>query len=292
VEQVGKRLTRRVRRTREYPGERVVFERMVFERWTLEEEPSSEPRYFYLCLPEGMPVELKDKPTEPPVAEAAEPTEFWVLGNSEKEARENAETIIDLVARLAYADVEKASQGIRLHRERIEKLEAEIPELERRREEIEREIEEHKKTVHYRNETDARRSILEWTDSLNGIEVDLIGIKAKLAKIEEIRQGLRGESDGVSDSLFTMQFAAEVELASALARKEAAQSFRKKAIDFVTLSTVTRRRVSRPLKSKQDELAYSRRAVPRYEEVLAKLQAANIQPLEVVDNEVVIHPVQ
>lgn len=302
--------------------------KMVFERWTVKEEPSAEPRYFNLCLPEGTPVEplpdmgldreervfvdgldfldeerelaeyealgLMDKPLKPPVAEAPESTKFWVYGNSEKEARENAQTIIDLVAKLAYADVEKAKQGLRRHREMIEKLEAEIPELERKREEIEREIEEHKKTVHYSGDADARRSILEWTDLLNTIEVDLVGIKARLAKIKELTEKEHQKKTvdhEVQGALSRMQMAAEIDLASALARKEAAQSFCKKAADFIALKK-KRQRASREVKENQDELAYSRRAVSRYEEVLAKLQAADIPPVELVDNEVVIHPVR
>lgn len=267
------------------------------------------PTFFHLFLPNGKPkgpvdrinvIEMDDEEEmelalygeyeKGRVGEKQSETmvnEIWVCAKSEEEARDNAKTVINLIRQLAYAPLEKSERELILLRERIEKLETEIPELERKKKELKREIEEHKKTVHYRRETDARRSILEWMDMLSAIEVDLVGIKARLAKIKEIMD--RGK---YLPSVLEMQIATEVDLAGALARKDAAQSFRQKAIDFVTLVHVTYRKVSRSLKSKQDELVHSRYLVAGYEKVLANLRAANIQPVEVVDNVVTIYPVK
>jgi hypothetical protein len=88
-----------------------------------------------------------------------------------------------------------------------------------------------------------------------------------------------------------MQMAAEVDLASALARKEAAQSFRKQAADFVALSRSVER-LETQIPDTREGLARSRRREAATQRRLAKLLSADIQPVEVVNNEVVIHPVQ
>jgi vacuolar-type H+-ATPase subunit I/STV1 len=212
-------------------------------------------------------------------------TEIWVYAKSEEEARENAKTVIDLIGKLAYAGMEELKGDLRLNRERIEKFESEIPELEKKYKEIEKEIEEHKKTVHYRYKEDAERSILHWMDLLNAIEVDLVGIKARLSKIKELKE------NGYGSSLRLMQASAEVDLAGALARKKAAQTFRQKAVDFVALSR-EQYILSKDIPAKQGELKQIKNKVLFIEKKLSNLVAANIQPVEVVGNEVTIHPVK
>jgi DNA repair exonuclease SbcCD ATPase subunit len=211
-----------------------------------------------------------------------------VFADSKKAAQDDAKTVVYLLRQLIHAPMEMAEQEQRKHRERIEQSQSEIAELERKHGEIDREIKEHKKTVYFSTKTDTKRSILEWTDLLNTIEVDLVGIKARLKKIQELDE--QTTLKPASESLRVMRLAAEVDLASALARKGAAVSFRQKAIDFCELM-VDRDHVASDIANKQKELTYSRNAVTLCAKWLAAIQAENIQPVEVVDNEVIIHPV-
>ena len=279
---------------------------MVLEHWKLKKERKGERKNFYLCLPKGKPkvpmdgreVDFDEDDEEffepghirnPEIVEQPEAKglEIWVYAKSEEEARGNAKTVIDLIGQLSYAPMEYHRRNLRFHRELIEKFEIEIPELEKKYEEIKTEIEERQKTVHYRYKEDAKRSILHWMDILSAIEVDIVGIKARLSTIKEfIDSGKTTRS-----MLVEMQVVAEVDLAGALARKDAAQTFKQEAVDFIALSRESYI-LSQNIPAKQEELKQLKNKVPFIEKKLSNLVAANIQPVEVVGNEVTIHPVK
>ncbi|MHC4478072.1 MAG: hypothetical protein ACYTEL_20735 [Planctomycetota bacterium] len=295
----------------------------LFEHWVLQEGPTSEARHFYLLLPDGAPVEpLEDIDEEELDAigrdwreidelerisqyearlgegirtQAPEDgtTEWGVYANSEEEARVQAETVIALISKLAYAPIEEAKLRLQQERDIIAEVESKIPQIEKEKKDTEAKLAEYKRTVHYRNKDEAQRSILEWIDLLNVIEVDLVGIKARLATIKKLKQDIRGtgQTDTVRDSLTTMRFGAEVELASALARKDAAQSFGKKAADFVALSESVED-LAWKLSVSRDQMEHSRKKEPVIQKRLARLLSADMPPVEVFDNEVKIHPVE
>jgi hypothetical protein len=196
--------------------------------------------------------------------------ELRVYATSEQEARKMAEVLIDGVKSSAYYKVRRAE--VRLQKKRVEA-----------------EVAEFKKTTYYRSGADAEKSILEWNNLLNVVEVDIIGIKAKLDTIDRLEKK-KGQSDDALRSLVRMRLAADVDLAGALARQSAAQSHRQKTLRFLDLSQKSDG-LSVQLDDKRSQLSQDQDRVADYQKNLPQLRA-NVRPVVVVGNEVVIHPVQ
>jgi len=218
--------------------------------------------------------------------------QFWIYAASEQEAREMAEALIDGAKSLAYAYVRRDEARLEDYRKKITDIENEIPKLEEKKQAAEAQFAECKKTTYYRNKDDAQRSILEWNNLLSAAEVDIIGIQAKLNMVKELRkkEQEKVEADELFWFLFRMRMAEEVELAGALARKNAALSFRDKALKFLDLAEKLDS-LSAQLFVKQDNLSGYQKSIANLEGRLPQLRA-DVRPVEVVDNEVKIHPLK
>lgn len=226
--------------------------------------------------------------------------QFSLYAASEQEARKMAEVLIDGAKSLAYAYVRRDEARLEDYRKKITDIENEIPKLEEKKQAAEAQFAECKKTTYYRNKDDAQRSILEWNNLLSAVEVDIIGIQAKLDMINQLKQkqSKTEEVDGMTFmsggealwSLRKMQMAEEIELAGALARKNAALSYRDKALKFLDLAEKS--------ESLQEQLNRQQMVLSSYKDDVAKIESrlpqrrADIRPVEVVNNEVTIHPIR
>ena len=219
--------------------------------------------------------------------------QFWVYAASEQEARKMAEVLIDGAKSLAYAYVRRDEAELEDFRKKIADVEDKIPKLEVEKKAAEAEFAECKKTTYYRNRDDAQKSMLGWNNLLNAVEVDIIGIQAKIDRINMLMKKYQSEGrplGGLLESLLKMQMAEGIELAGALARKNAALSYRDKALKFLDLaekldSLSTQLEGKRiVLSDDQDNIAKIERRLPQ--------QRANVRLVEVVNNEVKIHPVK
>lgn len=217
---------------------------------------------------------------------------FWLYATSEQEACEMAERFIRYAKSLAYAYVRRAENDLENYRKKITDIENEIPKLEEKKKPLEAELTKVKETTYFRNKDDAQRSILEWNNLLSAAEVDIIGIQAKLDMVKKLsnKEQKNVAPDELFSFLFRMRMTEEIELAGALARKNAALSYRDKALKFLDLAE--------KLDGLQDELDSSQRhlsddqgRVDSIEERLPQLRA-DVRPVEVVNNEVTIHPVE
>ena len=216
---------------------------------------------------------------------------FWLYATSEQEAREMAERFIGYAKSLADIHVRRAEDDLEHYRKKITDIENEIPKLEGKKKRLEAELTKVEETTYFRNKDDAQRSILEWNNLLSAAEVDIIGIKAKLKMVKELRkkEQEKVEADELFWFLFRMRMSEEIELAGALARKNAALSYRDKALKFLDLAEKLES-VSKQLDLKRIVLDDSQADVVRLEGKLPQLRAA-VRPVEVVNNEVTIHPV-
>ncbi|MHC4645543.1 MAG: hypothetical protein ACYTBJ_08570 [Planctomycetota bacterium] len=225
---------------------------------------------------------------------------FWLYATSEQQAREMAGVFIRYVKSLADVEVRRAEGQLEDYRKRITDIENEIPKIEEQRKTAEAELAECRKTTHYRNRDEAQKSILEWNNLLNVVEVDIIGIRAKLDMINQLKQKQTKteEVDGRTFlsggeplwSLDKMRMAEEIELAGALARKNAALSYRKKALAFLD-SAEKLGSLLEQLDAEGIRLRSARDNIPNIEKRLPQLRV-DAKPVEVVDNEVEIHPVE
>jgi hypothetical protein len=226
--------------------------------------------------------------------------QFWVYAASEQEARQMAELLIGYAKDLAYARVRRDEALLENYRKRLTDAENEIPKLEEQKKPLEAELAKIKKTTYYRNKDDAQKSMLGWNNLLSAVEVDIIGIQAKLDMINQLKQkqSKTEEVDGMTFvsggealwSLRKMQMAEEVELAGALARKNAALSYRDKAVKFLDLAEKLDS-LSTQLERKRVVLGDNQATVASIERRLPQ-ERANVRLVEVVNNEAKIHPVE
>ena len=218
--------------------------------------------------------------------------QFWLYGASEQQAREMAEALIEVFKGLADVYVRRAEAELELLSKRVADANDEIPKIEERKRAAEAEFREFKKTTYYRNADEAEKSILEWNNLLSAVEVDIIGIQAKLDMINRLKE-YPIEERAFGDwehSLLKMKMTEEIELAGVLARKNAAESHRKKALKFLDLSE-KRDDLRVDLAGKGRQLSDDKAAIASIEGRLPQLRA-EVRPVQVVDNEVEIHPVE
>jgi len=211
--------------------------------------------------------------------------QMWLLAGSEHEARKLAEVFINEIKDSAFTELRRKESDLEKYRGKIERLEKEIPKRKQDENALRTKLKELKKKTYYRSADDAQNSILQWNNLLNMIEVDIAGIKARLSKIREIRID-KGRTTPTVDE---MEVTAEVDLAEALAKKNAAKSHREKALNFLELAEKAEN-LSRQLSDKQKALSIYSEKVNRLEEKLLELKEST-KPVEVVNNEVVIYPV-
>jgi len=218
---------------------------------------------------------------------------FWLYATSEQEARKMAELFIGYAKSLADIRVRRAEDDLEDYRKKITDTENEIPKLEEKKKPVDAELAKIKEKTYYRNRDDAQRSILEWNNLLSAAEVDIIGIQAKIDMINKLVKKYHTEErpfGGLIESLRKMQMAEAIELAGALARKNAALSFRDKALKFLDLAEKLDS-LSAQLFVKQDNLSDYQKSIANLEGRLPQLRA-DVRPVEVVDNEVKIHPLK
>jgi len=212
--------------------------------------------------------------------------EMWLYAESAEQAQELAKAFIERVSGLAYIRVRKEEARLEYLHAQVARFENEIRPLENELKPFTQKMAVYEKTTYYRNKDDAQRSILQWNTLLNQVEVDIIGIKAKLDKIKQFTKTER--KDYLLASLHSMKMAEEVELAGALARKNAAQSHREKALAFLDLAEKAEE-LEHGLRGVEERLSWTRKEVAKLEKQLSQMKT-EIKPVEVVNNEVTIYP--
>ena len=222
------------------------------------------------------------------------PTELRVYANSEKEVRSIVKTMVEEGKKREFEDYfQKQKISLEIMRRKLTKLEKEVPEIERNFKAATQALDTFVKT---NNIDEAGKDVQVWNHKLDELEVEIIGIKAKLETIKMIREKEQEKGTiltSVLESLLKIRMASDVELAGALARKQAVQSFRKRLTDFLTLGEEVGK-LKNKLKWERNSLKSLRNDIPVNERELAELETRlkSMKPAEVVNNEVTIHPVK
>ncbi|MHC4260800.1 MAG: hypothetical protein ACYSTF_10400 [Planctomycetota bacterium] len=205
---------------------------------------------------------------------------FWLYATSDQEARKTAELLIGYAKSLADIRVRRAEADLEDYRKEISDVENEIPKLEEKKKPLEAKLAKVKEKTYFRNKDDAQRSILEWNNLLSAAEVDIIGIQAKLDMVKELRkkEQEKVEADELFWFLFRMRMAEEIELAGALARKNAALAYRDKALKFLDLAEKLDS-LSTQLEHKRIVLSDPQVHIEQFERRLPQLRA-DVRPVE------------
>ena len=223
---------------------------------------------------------------------------FNLYATSEQEARQMAELFIGYAKSLADIKVRQAEAELEHFRKKIADIEDKIPKIKEKTKPLEAELAKIKEKTYYRNKDEAQRSILEWNNLLSAAEVDIIGIQAKIDMISKLEKKYYTEErhtaerpfGGLLESLRKWQMAEAIELAGALARKNAALSFRDKALKFLDLAEKLDS-LSAQLFVKQGNLSDYQKSIANIEKGLPQ-HRANVRLVKVVNNEVKIHPLK
>ena len=146
----------------------------------------------------------------------------------------------------------------------------------------------------YQSIEDAHESIQEFNKVLQLIEVEIVGIEAKLSMIKQQYEKLENQSgnypQSTSDLLFQMRLTQEIELAGALARKSAAQSAHKNGLDFSNLAEQAEA-LPQKLEFNQKQLIKTKDRITSFENKLDK-PPSRMTPIELADSKVVIYPIE
>jgi chromosome segregation ATPase len=217
-----------------------------------------------------------------------------LYGVSEKDVRIMVKSFIKWVNEKVEAELEKTKRSSERNRKRKSELENLIDKQRKEMKEIEAKLSELKKNVPYQSIEDAHKSLQEFNKVLQLIEVEIVGVEAKLSMIKQQYEKLENQSGNypksTSDLLFQMRLTQEIELAGALARKNAAQSIHKKALDFSNLTEQTET-LSGKLLLNQEQLKKTQSIISRYENDLVNPPGRMI-PIEPADSKVVIYPIE
>ena len=218
---------------------------------------------------------------------------YHLPGQTEDDARKMALALLEVLDKQNAERLESTRQELKQRKEKAAQLEKSIGELQIKKLPIDEQLEKYKNTIYYQNIEDARKSIFEWSNLINMIDVDIVGIQAKLEMVGRQREENRKRKNplrNLTEALFQIEMANKIELAGALARKKAGQDSLKKAIEFVGLSEETAW-LAASLKSKEQSLADEQYAIEMGENMLADLPAY-LKPIEVLDNTVTIYPLK
>ena len=218
----------------------------------------------------------------------------YIYGVSQKDVKITVETLIEWMDKEAHLNLEQLKKQLQEDRSRKSELASEIKDLHAKQKNLIPKIEDAKKHLWYRYQSDAYEVIKEFNKTLTLIEIDIIGIQAKLdmIKIQDKELAKPGANlpKGAADLLFQIRITQEIELTGASARKKAVMAAKDKASGFVDLLNKADT-FGVYLAVKDDKLNRTQRRIEILEKELA-YPPEKMRPVELVDNMVVIHPVK
>jgi len=211
-----------------------------------------------------------------------------LYGVSEKDVRIMVKSLIKWANEQAEAELEKTKSDLENRRKQKTRIENLINRERKEKKEIEAKLPELKKSVPYQSIEDAHEIIQELNKVLQLGEVEIVGIEAKLSMIKQQYEKIENQS--ISDFLFQIRLTQEIELAGALARKNAAQSAHKKALDFSNLVEQAEALPQR-LEFNQKRLIETQSKISRFENNLDN-PPDGMKPIELADSKVTIYPIE
>ncbi|MFB0525387.1 MAG: hypothetical protein ACETVZ_07575 [Phycisphaerae bacterium] len=215
---------------------------------------------------------------------------FRLYAVSEADARNMAQAFIEYLTITSNAIREQLltkKQGlqrqINTHKNKISETEAELKNVQTKLNEL-------KGRIHYLTIDEAEQTVLELNKMLDALDVEIAGLQAKVSTIEKYRSDKKITNEDTLAKLEQMLSEQAVELAGALARKEASTRIRNQAEEFYNLR---KQQISLP-----DTLIIWRKGLSSRERDLEQIQdrlidsASNALPLKVYQNKVTIYPVR
>ena len=224
-------------------------------------------------------------------------TYFRLYGVSEDDTKKMVEAFIEVLAEKASARMQSLLSQREELKEKIAGVEQKILGKETELKDMGNRLEEVRKKVHYLSTDEAKKTIEELNRMLYELNIEIAGLRAKVSANEkylrekdEVAGRSRSVSSTVLDKLEQIRSEHVIELAGALARKEAATKIRNEAEEFYNLhmQPIELQRYLSPLRK---TLSSSQESLQNFEERLAN-PTPDMLPPKVYQNKVTIYPVR
>jgi hypothetical protein len=145
------------------------------------------------------------------------------------------------------------------------------------------------KVVHYLYSKEAGEIVLELNKTLNSLDVEIAGLQAKVSAIEAYRPMKTNVLGEINNKLEAMMAEQSVQLAGALAKKEALMKIRDQAEEFYNLYE-QKKELPMSINALKSNLSEAENSLERVKATLFKLPP-EMQPPKVFQNKVTIYPV-
>jgi hypothetical protein len=223
---------------------------------------------------------------------------------SQEDAKTTVQAILEVPTNEANARIQEYEKYLKDRKEKIIEIKKVLPEKQKQADEMEPKYMEIKKTRYFSLSDDeayekAKETMLEMDKMLDILEIELAGIKEKMAVIDEYRKTPQNAQDwarrrelpeGMLAKLEQMFIEQTIELKSAEARKKAAIEIRDRDKTFVDLF-IQWKNLSGEVYNLKANLESSEKRVPEMEEILTN-PTPNLLPPEIYQNKVTIYPVR
>jgi hypothetical protein len=223
---------------------------------------------------------------------------------SQEDAKKMVQAYLEIPTNEINARIQEYEKYIKDRKEEIVEIKKVLPEKQKQADEMEPKYMEIKKTRYFSLSDDeayekAKETMLEMDKMLDILEIELAGIKEKMAVIDEYRKTPQNAQDwarrrelpeGMLAKLEQMFIEQTIELKSAEARKKAAMKIRDRDKTFVDLF-IQWKNLSGEVYNLKANLESSEKRVPEMEEILTN-PTPNLLPPEIYQNKVTIYPVR
>lgn len=206
-----------------------------------------------------------------------------------EDAKAMAEAYVEYLLKRYNSDVEEQKERIVEQERRIIEAEEYLREVENTLETSGPALEAHKKKVPYRTEEEAAEAIAELDRMLNAARVDIAGIKARLAAIQDhLRTGKSPYDEAIKAKLQTMFVEQSIALEGAEARRAMATLLRTDANRFLDLHK-SFTAATRNSPSARELPGHRRKELERLQR---KLEALMMERPLIAESKIAIYPVE
>jgi len=219
--------------------------------------------------------------------EVADHFRFWVYAVSKDDAEKTAQALIQFLTAEAEAKLQvMLSECKKLTEDITPGCKKRISEMPGEIKAVEAKLDTLKKTVHYVSTEEAMQSVLEFNKTLNTLEVEVAGLRAKVAATKEYM----AHTNLTNEALTKLQHILAdhiIEQAGALARKETATKIRDQAKEFYDLHNELAK-FPKILSNLENSLSNYEGGLERAEEAITSPHGGALPP-NVFENKVVIN---
>ena len=259
-------------------SERAAWGAILIGEWRQMASPRARGRY------SRRPGQLRAKPSGPPAPKIDNRVVLYAV--SEEDTRKMAKAFVEYLDADPILRLERSKNALAVCQKAIVDLPKEIAELKEKITQTDSRRKTFETYVRYFEIDKVRADKTELGSKLRSIEIDIKGVQAKMDATKRVPS--RTIVNDIKATLDLMVIELDIELAGLLARKQATERYHNNADQWIRLYEESRR-YARDIHNKEKALKAVKKNPPGLKMELAEAQAADMAPVKIVDNKVVIH---